>query len=301
MKKFLIILLSFLTVGINAQELKCNVSVNHSRIQGTNKEVFITMQEALNNFMNNTVWTNYVYEAQERIECNILVDIIEQTSANEFKGKLQIQSSRPVYGSSYSTTLLNYVDEDVKFTYQEFDAIELSENTFVSSLSSLLSFYAYIIIGLDSDSFSTMGGDPFFQKAERIVNAAQSSSYIGWQGSDDAKRKNRYWLLDNLMDAEYEPLRNFSYNYHRQGLDLMEKSVDRGRANVTEAIRTLETFNKNKPDPFAYLLSVLLETKSTEFVDIYMDAPQTEKQQIKKILMTIDPAGSRKYNKLDDD
>lgn len=298
MKTLLIILISLTTISGFTQELNCNITVNSSRIQGSNKEVFTTLQESLNNFMNNTVWTNYLYDGEERIECNILLDITSQSSANEFEGKLQIQSRRPVFGSSYSSPLMNYVDEDVKFSYQEFDAIALSENSFVSSLSSLLSFYAYIIIGLDSDSFSLKGGEVFFQKAEKIVNAAQSSGYVGWQGSDDTKRKNRYWLIENMLDSEYEPLRDFTYNYHRQGLDLMEKSADRGRSGVTEAIRTLEKFNNNKPDPFTYLLTIILETKANEFVDIYTGAPDSEKQQVKKILMDIDPAGSRKYSKL---
>lgn len=298
MKKLALIFVCFLSLAVNAQELMCNISINSSRIQGSNKEVFISMQEALNNFMNNTVFTNYVYETNERIECNISLDIQEQISAEEFKGKLQIQSRRPVYNSSYSTVLFNYVDEDVKFVYREFDGIELSENTFVSNLSSLLTFYAYIIIGLDSDSFSANGGDELYQKAERIVNAAQSSSYIGWKASDDQKRKNRYWLLNNLLDSEYEPLRNFYYTYHRQGMDIMEKSVDGGRAKITESLRILEDFNKNKPDPFTYLFSVILETKSDEFVYIYSDAPDIEQQQVKKMLVGLDPAGSRKYNKI---
>jgi len=300
MKKISILFLLLVSIHSIAQELNCNLTVSTSRVQATNKEIFTTLEESLTNFMNNTVFTNYVFESKERIDCNILIEITGQGSANDFEAKLQIQSRRPVYGSSYSTTIFNYIDEDVKFSYQEFDAIELSENTFVSNLSSLMSFYAYIIIGLDSDSFSLKGGDEFFQKAERVVNSAQSSGFIGWQGSDNNERKNRYWLVESLLDSEYEPLRVFSYNYHRHGLDLMEKSIDRGRAATTEAIRTLETFSKNKPDPFVTLLNVLLETKSNEFVDIYSGAPQQEKQQIKKILLTLDPAGSRKYNTLDD-
>jgi hypothetical protein len=135
--------------------------------------------------------------------------------------------------------------------------------------------------------------------AEKIANTASTSSYLGWQAADNQKRKNRYWLIDNLLDSEYQALRNFSYTYHRQGLDLMEKSVDRGRAGVTEALMLLDKFSKNKPDPFTYLLLVIVETKANEFVDIFSAAPTSEKQKIKSILMEIDPAGSRKYSKLD--
>ncbi|HBH47947.1 MAG TPA: DUF4835 domain-containing protein [Bacteroidales bacterium] len=299
MKCLTLFFTALISIGIHAQELDCNVSVSSSRIQGTNKQIFTTMQEALNDFMNNTTWTNYVYEGHERIECNILVDISEQISANEFKARLQIQARRPVYGSSFNSVILNYVDDDVQFVYQEFDPIEYSENNFISNLSSLLSFYAYIIIGLDGDTFSPLGGDEAFQNAERILNAAQGSGYIGWIGSDSQKRKNRYWLIENLTDTEYEPIRNFYYNYHRNGLDLMEKSVEQGRAGVTDAIMMLEKFATNKPDPFTYLLTIVLETKSNEFVDIYSQAQTSEKQRMKRILLNIDPAGSRKYSKLD--
>jgi hypothetical protein len=298
MRKVFTILFAFTSLAIYSQELDCNVNVNSNRIQGSNKQVFTALQESLNDFMNNTVWTNQVYESNERIECNILVDISEQLNANEFKGTLQIQARRPVFGSSFNTVILNFVDNDVQFKYQEFDPIEFSENTYVSNLSSLLSFYAYIIIGLDADTFSQKGGDLFYKKAERIVNSAQTSGFTGWQASDNQKRKNRYWLVDNLLDPEYEPLRNFYYSYHRHGLDLMEKSVDRGRAAVTDAIMDLSNFSKNKPDPFTYLFTIVLETKANEFVDIFADAPLTEKQKMRKILVGIDPAGSQKYSKL---
>jgi hypothetical protein len=300
MRNLYLLIFIILTPLSYSQELDCNVTVNSSRIQGTNKQIFTTLQEALNDFMNNTVWTNQVFEAEERVECNILLDVVEQLSATEFKGKLQIQARRPVYGTSYNTVTLNYVDNDVQFVYQEFDGIEFSENTFVSNLSSLFSFYAYIILGLDSDSFSSKGGEELFRIAEKIMNAAQSSNYIGWQGSDNQKRKNRYWLIDNILDSEYEPLRDFYYTYHRHGLDIMGKSVESGRAGITESIMLLDKFSRNKPDPFTYFLSVLLETKSNEFVDIYSEAQTSEKQKIKRTLIAIDPAGSRKYNKLDE-
>ena len=299
MKYFYLITALFLSLSINAQELACNVSVNSSRIQGTNKQIFTSMQEGLNDFMNNTIWTTYIYEAAERVECNILVDITEQLSANEFKGKLQIQARRPVYASSYNSVIFNYVDDDVQFTYQEFDPIQFSENTFVSNLSSLMSFYAYIILGLDSDTFEQKGGEEFFRIAERIVTNAQTSGSLGWQAGDSQRRKNRFWLVENLLDSEYEPLRNFYYTYHRHGLDAMEKSADKGRSTISSSINELEKFNNNKPDPFAFLLTVVIDAKANEIVEIYADAPAPEKQRVKRVLTAIDPAGGSKYNKLD--
>jgi hypothetical protein len=299
MRHFVFIIAFLIPIFSFSQELDCNVKVNSDRLQGTNKQVFSTLEESLNDFMNNTIWTNYVYEPQERIECNLQIDITEQISTSEFKGTIQLQARRPIFGSSYNSVILNYVDNDVQFTYQEFDAIEITENTFVSNLSSLLSFYAYLMIGLDNDTYSLKGGDDAFRQAEKIVNSAQSSSYDGWQSSDSQKRKNRYWLVNNLLDSEYSPLRSFYYSYHRQGLDLMEKSVEKGRNGTTEAILTLDNFSNNKPDPFTYLLTVIIEAKADEFVNIYMGSSQTEKQKIKNILIEIDPAGSRKYNEID--
>ncbi len=299
MKYLFILSFFFLTVAISSQELDCNVIISSDRIQGSNKEIFTSMQESISDFMNNTSWSNQIYLASERIECNLTLDISEQLPGDEFKAKLMIQVRRPVFGSSYNSVIFNYVDNDIQFKYQQYDPINLSENTYISNLSSLLSFYAYIIIGLDSDTFSPMGGNVFYRKAEQIVNAAQSAPAIGWQARDNQKRKNRYWLVDNLLNAEYAPLRDFYYKYHRQGLDLMEKSVERGRLGVTDAISILDRFSKNKPDPFTYLFTIILETKSDEIVNIYSEAPLPEKQKIKNTLMSIDPAGARKYGTLE--
>ncbi|MBN2484543.1 MAG: DUF4835 family protein [Bacteroidales bacterium] len=291
----------FMLVHMQAQELNCNFSINTSRIQGTNKQVFTTLEASVRDFLNNTVWTGNVFEAVERIECNIMLDITDDPVANDFKGKLQIQSRRPVYGSSYNTVLFNYVDEDVEFRYEEFDPIQYSENTFISNLSSLLSFYAYIIIGLDYDSFSPQGGAPYFEKAERIMTVAQTSSYMGWRPGDGKgaqRHKNRYWLIDNLLDKDYKPLRDFSYKYHRVGLDAMEKSPDLGRTSIYDALVDLKKFYDNKPDPYMSLMQVLTDAKSEEIVNIFSEAPQDQKQKVLAIMMAIEPAGGSKYDKL---
>jgi hypothetical protein len=300
--RLLIILLGLFLSGLMiGQELNCNFSINSSRLQGTNKQVFTTLEGTARDFLNNTIWTNNVFEATERIECNIMLDITEWTSATEFKAKLSIQSRRPVYGSSYNTVLFNYVDDDVDFHYEEFDALENSENSFVSNLSSVLSFYANIIIGLDYDSFSPLGGNPYFLKAEKIMNVAQTSNFAGWRPSDGDKaqrHKNRYWLVDNLLDADYQPIRDFSYKYHRMGLDVLESSVDLGRTVILDALTILEKFYTNKPDPYVALLQVLTETKSEELVNIFAESPADQKQKVLKLMVTIDPGGGNKYDKL---
>lgn len=293
----LIIVLLFIRKA-DAQELNCNVSVNTNSVQGTNKQIYTTMETAIREFMNNTIWTNHVYENAERIECNLMITILDESSATDFKARFTIQSRRPIYGSSYNSVLFNYIDNDILITYAEFDAIDNSENTFVSNLSSLLSYYAYLIIGLDYDSFSLEGGTPYFQKAEKIVNVAQSSSYIGWKPADNRERKNRYWMIENLLDPNYKNIRDFNYQYHRMGMDLMEKSIETGRAGVMDGIELLEEFNKNKPDPFVTFMQVVIDSKSEEIVNIFSQAPDPEKQKILTIMSAVDPAGVNKYNQL---
>ncbi len=300
MKRLLLSLFLLITLKIAiGQELSCNFSINTSTISGTNRQVFKAMEEAIRDFLNNTVWTNHVYEAIERIECNILLDIQDEDNATDFTGKLQIQARRPVYNSSYNTVLFNYVDNDVNFSYQEGDPIELSENSFISELSSLLSFYAYFIIGLDYDSFSPNGGDPFFKKAELIVNTAQSSGSTGWKASDDSrKRKNRYWLVNNILDNDYGPIREFSYKYHRLGLDVMESSIESGKSQIYETIEMLDNFNNNRPDPFIGLMKVVLDSKSEEIVNIFSEASDAQKSKVLTIMKKLDPAGGSKYDPL---
>jgi hypothetical protein len=296
-----ILIVLFFVQHSYSQELNCSFSINTSRIQGTNKQIFTTLEAALRDFMNNTVWTNNVFEASERIECNIMLDILESPSANDFKAKLSIQSRRPVFNSSYNSVILNYIDEDLAFHYEEFDPIQYSENNFVSNLSSVFSFYAYIIIGLDYDSFSPKGGTPFYQKAEKIMTVAQTSIYSGWRPNDGEKaqrHKNRYWLVDNLLDADYQPLRDFSYKYHRLGLDVLESSSDMGRAAILDALSKVEEFYKNKPDPYVSLIQVFTDSKADELVNIFSEAPLDQKQKVLKILLAIDPGGGSKYDKL---
>lgn len=299
MRALLITLAILLCTNVaNSQELNCNFTVNHSRIQGTNKQVFTTLQSAVNDFLNNTVWTNNVFEGNERVECNILLDIAELVSTDEYKAKLQIQARRPVFGSSYNTVLFNYIDNDFQFTYQEFDPITLSENTFVSNLSSCLSFYVYFILGLDYDSFSMKGGTPYYKKAEVIIDNAQNSGYTGWKASDSRDRKNRYWLVENMLDGDYDPLREFNYTYHRQGLDLMEKSTQLARDNIFGTIEELKLFYDNKPDPFVSLLQVFIDSKSEEIVNIFEEAESDKKTSIYTIMVKLDPAGAGKYDVL---
>ncbi len=280
-----------------SQELNCNVSVNTSQLQGTNKQVFVTLQKALSDFMNNTVWTNNVFELNERIECNFLLNITSEVSTGSFEGTINIQARRPVYASSYNTVMFNYIDNDVVFNYLEYDPLEFSETSYISNLTSILAYYVYIILGLDYDSFSNEGGTPFFQKAEKIVNNAQSSGKVGW-GAADRERDNRYWLINNILDENFTPLRAFNYKYHRLGLDMMDKSIEGARMTIKESLIDLERFYKSKRSPAMHYFRVVLESKSDEIVEIFSEAAAEDKRRVFNIMVEIDPANISKYEAL---
>lgn len=294
---FIIILISGVTVT-SGQELQCNIQVVSQQIQGTNKQVFRTLQGALFEFMNNRNWTNHVYDIDERIECNIMLNLTDQISADEFKGTLQVQSRRPVYGTSYNTVLLNYMDNDLHFRYVEYQPLEFNESTHTSNLTSILAFYAYIILGLDYDSFAYEGGSEFFRKAEQIVNNAQNAQERGWKAFESKDHKNRYWLINNIMDDEFSPVREFYYRYHRLGLDVMDEKVNEGRAEIAESLKLLQEVQRNRPDPFMHLLQVVFDAKADEFVNIFSESFTDEKNRVFTLLSEIDPANSTKYEKI---
>jgi hypothetical protein len=291
----LLILLFSHAEQLYSQELSCIVSFNTTQIQGTNKDVFNTLEAAVRDFMNNTVWTNNIFEVNERIECNLLFNLTKEVSAGVYKGTLNIQSRRPVYASSYNSVMLNYVDEDIQFKYTEFDPLEFSETAHLMNLTSILAYYAYIIIGLDYDSFSLKGGTPYFEKAERIVNNAQSSPDPGWKAFESRSRNNRYWLVNNILDDGYEPLRQFNYSYHRLGLDELDNSIEKGRMVIRDALLELEKMYNSKPDPFMHYFQVVLDSKADEIVQIFSEALQADKNRIYNLMIKFDPSNASKY------
>ncbi len=284
--------------NLNSQELRCNIQVNTAQIQGSNKKIFQTLNSALNEFMNNRIWTNHTFAINERIECNILITIQEQLSADEFTGSIQVQSRRPVYNTSYTSVMLNYKDDNFNFSYVEFQPLEFDENRHQSNLTSILAYYAYIIIGLDYDSFSLLGGDEFFAKANKIVSNAQDSQDKGWKPYDGKGNKNRYWLVKNILDNRYEPVREFIYRYHRLGLDIMDSKVSEGRAEIVEDLLLLQKVFRDKPDPFMHFYHVLFDAKSDELVNVLSEATQDEKTRALQILNEIDNADALKYKKI---
>ena len=300
MRRFFILIVILISVSLNtfSQELKCNVQLVSQQIQGTNKQVFQTLQNAINEFMNNTVWTNYAFAPNERIECNMLINLTDQASADEFSGTIQIQSRRPVYNSSYNSVLFNYLDNNFDFRYVEYEPLEFDENQHLSNLTSMLAYYAYIIIGLDFDSFSYKGGTEFFEKAEKIVNNAQNAPQKGWKPFDAKSNRNRYWLVKNILDQNYEPVRQFIYNYHRLGLDLMDSKPVEARQEIADSYKLLQKVFRQKPDPFMFFLQVVFDAKSDEWVNVFSEGPMDQKTKVVTILTEIDPANSNKYEKI---
>ncbi len=295
MKRFITIYIIILfSIHSFSQELKCNIQVVANEIQGTNKKVFQTLQSELYEFMNNRTWTNHVYSDEERIECNILIRITTQVSSDEYSGTMQIQSRRPVYKSSYQTTLLNMIDKDVQFQYVEYEPLEFNETSYLSNLTSLLAYYAYIIIGFDYDSFSYEGGNPYFEKAEKIVNNAQNAKESGWK-SYESNKSNRYWLVENILNNKYGSIREFIYNYHRLGLDKMHQKINEARLQIAEDLELLRKVYREKPNLHMPYLDLIFDAKADEFINIYSEAFPDEKARVVNILSEIDPANQEKY------
>ena len=282
----LFILMSYF---VTAQELRCNISVSSQKIQGTNRELFTNMQRDMYEFLNNNI-----FQYDERIECSIQITLDEQIGSDQFRGSMQVRVSRPVYNSSYSTVLLNFRDNDIDYIYREFEPLEYSETGQNSNLVNLLAFYANIILGIDYDSFSLMGGNDFFNRAETIVARCQNAKESGWKSFEN--RRNRYWLINNLQDRSYASVRECIYKYHRLGLDVMSDNLTDGRLAILEALGLLQKAHRIKPN--SYLMQVFFDAKADEIVHIFKPAFTDERKRIFNIVSEVNPANSSKYNAL---
>jgi len=298
MKKFFPILLSLLALfaDASAQELQCSISVTSASVQGTNKQIYENMRTAIQDFLTAQMWTNDKFESRERIECSLNFNITTQVSSNEFKGTLTVQLRRPVWGSAYTTTLLNMEDDDIQFRYNEGQPLVYNPSVYdQDNLVPLIAFYVNFMLGLDYDTFSPNGGAPYFRQAENIVNQAQSSTFSGWKSYDGTS--NRYWLINNAMDDNHRSFHQQLYTYHRQGLDQMADNFETARQAIYESIDKIKDIRR-KVTRNPYLLNLFFTAKSDEIVNIYSEAPQIEKSRIKEVLQIADPANISKYNKL---
>jgi len=296
MKKVIIaIALACLSVASWGQELRCTVNVNSDQVQGTNKQVFTTLQQSIEEYINTMRWTNMTFQETERIECSMLI-VVKSVADNLFTCEMTCQSRRPVYGTAYSTPLLNFKDNNFVFTYQEYDRLDFQQHTFTTNLTALLAYYCYLIIGHDMDSFSKLGGTPYFQMCENIVNAAQSASLemseaAGWKAFES--NRNRYALINNLMDEAFKKYRTYYYDYHRYGLDEMVNNVANGRARIAKDIKVLKDAYSARPA--TYVVGAFLDAKNDELVNIFKGGTSEEKKLVYDVLMNVDPTRQSTY------
>lgn len=277
---------------VTAQELNCEVTINADQVNGS-KQVFETLQQAINDYMNTTVFTNAQFGANEKIECRLYITVKEYTD-DKMTGDIQVQSLRPVYNSTYTTTLINFKDTKVDFTYRENEPLVFSVNNMESQLTAILNFYAYLILAVDFDSFSPHGGDPWFDRLALIVQMAQSSGESGWKAFED--NKNRSAVLSSYTDPQTSAIRDLIYQYHRQGLDQMSVSVDKGRGVITENIEVIKKIYEVAPMSVA--LSIFKDSKLDELVNVYSKAPAEERTKVSKLLEPIYPTDHEKIEQI---
>lgn len=277
----------------SAQELHCQVEVNASQIEGTSKSVFETLRESINDYMNETRFTNATYSPVERLECRIFLTVGEYAD-DRIKGDLQVQLSRPVYNSSYTSTLFNFKDSKVEFDYREGDPLVYNESNIDGNLAAILNYYALLLIAIDSDSFSPGGGQPYYERAQTIVQTMQSSGETGWRTFEDTK--NRSAVLSSYTDNNTSGMRRLLYDYHRKGLDEMATSPDKGRAVITESLKELKKIYDVAPMSVA--LSIFRDSKLDELVNIYSQAPETERKTVYDILQPIYPTERERLDKI---
>lgn len=297
--KGLLIFLSLLLAKPSfAQELNCQIEIDFTQIQGSNyKQIFDQMKNSVFQFMNNTKWTNDVFTQAEKIECSILIIVKEVTGTDQYSGTIQVQSRRPVFKSSYYTPVLNLEDENFQFGFQQFTQLEFNINTFQNNLTSVLQYYAYVILANDYDSFSPLGGTQYWQKAQLIVQNAQTAPENGWKNTGSiTNQKNRYWLVENTIQPVFKGIRDCMYDYCRNGLDRMHESPEEARAAVLKALELLIPVNTNRPA--SYNMQVFFYAKRNEIITIFKGATPEEKTKVMELLMILDPAGTTQYQKI---
>lgn len=283
----------FCVFFIRAQELNCQVEINTQKLQNVSNSVFETLKEAITEYINGNKFSEAQFSALERIDCRMLLTVSDYTD-NVVKGTLQIQSSRPVYNSNYTTTLVNFLDSKIDFTYTEGEQLNFSNIGMESQLTQILNFYAYFILAMDFDSFSPKGGEPFWERLKMIVQDAQSSGEVGWKAFED--NKNRSAILEAYTSPQTEIMRDFVYKYHRNGLDEMAQSPDKGRANITESLDVLKKIYD--AEPMSVALSMTRDAKLDELVNIYSKSQQTERERVYETLYPLWPTEGKRLNEI---
>ena len=296
-KIFSFLLFLALTFTTYAQEINARLNVSAARLQTADPRIFTTLQDELTKFINERKWTDVEFADDEKIECNININITDELSADRYKAQVSIQANRPVFNSDYKTPIINYNDRQFEFQYQEFQALDFNENAYQSELTSFVAYWIYMIIGMDFDTFKLNGGQAYFQKAQNVVNNAQnSSSSQGWQPFGSNGNQNRYWYIENLLNNRYKNLREVNYKYHRLGLDAMYEDEFTGREQVAACVELLERVYRESPTLMA--LQMFFINKSDEIVQILEKAAATEKTKTVALLSKMDPGNASKYDRI---
>lgn len=296
-KILLLIALIAGATATSAQELMARVTINHSQIQGTDASVFEGLQTAMEQFLNQRQWTNMQFQKHERISCNFNITVTKyDKDANIFTANALIQANRPVFNSAYTTTIYSNKDAEFTFEYQQFDQLEFNEEFVDNQLTALMAYYALLIIGLDLDTFSPMGGDDMLQRCMVLANNAQNLNYPGWKAFENDR--NRYAIINDYLDPGMKPLRQFQYDYYRKGLDEMSNNPERGRTNITTAIE--EQLKKAKDNkPLSLLPQIWTDYKRDELANIYKGkGTQKEKESIYEILFSINASQNNAWEKI---
>jgi len=295
MKKYYLLLIALICCKLmTAQELEFTVNINTPKLQTTDPKVFESLRESMINFLNNQKWTNDVFDPKERIKCNIQMTIKDELSSNSFSADFAIQAVRPVFGSSYETPLLSHVDKDFTFIYEQFQPLEYTKNAFSDNLTAFLSFYVYIILGMDYDSYSLYGGEPYFQTANNILTTIPPSAaqaFPGWRSLDG--NRNRYWIIENLLSPKVRDYRQAMYDYHRQSLDIMAENAETGRAIMLKSLETMSRVNRSYPN--SMIMQMFTNAKSGEIIEIFKKGTRDEKTKIRSIMAKIDASNASKY------
>jgi hypothetical protein len=293
-KVFILLILSLFMLTAQSQEFLCNVEVSSQQIQGSDRRIYETMRNAIYEFMNNRNWTNYNFKSNERIECSILINVTERPSPDYFRCDMTLALRRPVFNSSFNSVLFNYIDKDIEIEYIENQPLDFSAGMFSSNLTSILAYYAYIMLGLDFDSFMLNGGNSYYEAALNIVNTAQNENYTGWKSSENTK--NRFWLLENITNPSYAGFRSFYYEYHLKGLDVMYEFPEKGREAILSSLGYLQKIKQSRPG--LLFLQIIADSKRDELVNVFSEGLATEKSAAVKILNEIDPANAMTYQKI---
>ena len=285
------------SISLQAQELNATVTVMANNVSKTDPRAFKVLETSLREFINSRKWTDDSFRPDERLQCSFLITITEELSANQFRGQLTVQASRPVYNASYKTTMVNYQDKNFQFEYTEGLPIDFNENSYTNELTAVIAYYVYVVLGTDYDSFAQSGGNPYFAKAQQIVNVAQSNSADkSWQPQGNTN--NRYWLVENLMRQKFKNYREATYSYHRLGLDQMYSDPNAARKAMANAIAMVEKIRSDNPTNM--LGQWFINAKSDEIISAFADkqVPPTDKMKVYNAMILLDAANKPSYDKI---